>query len=305
MLTGASGFFGANLVELLADADDELHLLTRSQPEPAAETMGPTGPTVHRVDLFDRDGVQAVLEAVRPSHLCHLAWLGPEHEDRYRSPENARWVEASRSLFEAFVETGGRRLVQVGSCIEYGNAHSGVRTESDPLAPDTAYGEAKAELSAVVEALGDRLSTAIARPFFCYGPHEQPERLVPSIILALDRGEPIDLTEGRQIRDYLDVRDVAGALATLLRTEDATGPFNIGAGEGVPVRAIAERLGEVAGRPDLLRFGARPEGADSAAEIVADIGRITAATSWRPTTSLERGLEQTAAWWLHGAGSRR
>lgn len=297
LLTGATGFLGSNLVDLLGHCDvgtdgaGELHVAVRSPVD-----LGPQV-TSHQLDLFDGGAVDAFMERVAPTHLCHLAWLGPEHRDRYRSPENARWVEASKRLFRAFRASGGQRLVQLGSCIEYGNARSGVRVESQVLRPDTAYGRAKAELSALTEALAVDLSTAVARPFFCYGAHEQPDRLVPSIILALDRGQPIELTEGRQRRDYLDARDVAAALLALLRS-DATGPFNIGAGEAVEVRSIAERLGRIAGRPELLRFGARPEGADTAAEIVADIERLTTHTDWKPRISLERGLADTTDWWL-------
>ncbi len=313
LLTGASGFFGSNLIDLLQSPTDgrasagpaasspaelELHIIQRSGgagPQQAIDT-GVGAPQIHRADLFDHEAVAALCQRIQPTHLCHMAWLGPETTDRYRSPENQRWVAASKGLFDAFASAGGQRLVHLGSCIEYGNGASGTRVETQPLDPDTAYGEAKAELSTHVMSLGDQLSTAIARPFFCYGPHEQPDRLVPSLVLGLAKGETIDLTEGRQRRDYLDARDVAAALLALL-VSDATGPFNIGSGVGVEVRSIAERLGRISGRPELLNFGARPDGADSAAEIVADIGRITAATAWRPSISLDQGLSHAWAWW--------
>ncbi|MGB5755431.1 MAG: NAD(P)-dependent oxidoreductase [Acidimicrobiales bacterium] len=327
LLTGASGFFGSNLVDLLlqpstsAAAEDpnragtrgprverhrppfEMHLVHRSDRSAASPTGRPDGPRVvdHRCDLFDERATSALVEQVKPSHLCHLAWLGPETEDRYRSPENRRWVDASKHLFEAFAEHGGRRLVHLGSCIEYGNTATGVRVETQPLDPDTPYGEAKAELSTHVLAMGSALSTAVARPFFSYGPHEQPDRLVSSLILALLRDREIDLTEGRQRRDYLHAGDVVAALWALLRSE-ATGPFNIGSGEAVEVRSIAEHLGRITGRATLLNFGARPEGADTAAEIVADIGRITSATEWKPTIELGPGLEETTAWWAQRVG---
>jgi nucleoside-diphosphate-sugar epimerase len=297
LLTGASGFFGSNLVDLLlgdhSPSSDrpEIHVINR---RPA---VGRPGLSAHQADLMDPDTIASLMSMLRPTHLCHLAWLGPEHQDRYRSAENARWADASKALFDSFKENGGQRLVQLGSCIEYGNARSGVRVEHQPLEPDTAYGEAKATLSEYVVALGENMSTAVARPFFSYGPHEQPERLVPSLILALRRGESIDLTEGRQVRDYIDARDVASALWTLL-TSDVAGAYNIGTGAGVQVRTIAEQLGQIAGRPELLNFGARAEGADSAAEIVADVNLLTSATNWKPSISLERGLEDATEWWL-------
>ncbi|MEM7325859.1 MAG: NAD(P)-dependent oxidoreductase [Actinomycetota bacterium] len=309
LLTGASGFFGRNLQDRIrrdrdggqpndgTDGAIEVHTTTRKPGDASREGH------VHHLDLMDHHSIGTLIESVGPTHLCHLAWLGPEHRDRYRSPDNHRWADASRVLFEAFRDGGGERLVHLGSCIEYGNRAPGVRVETQPLDPDTAYGEAKAALAeTVTDLVGDGLSAAVARPFFCYGPHEQEERLVPSLILALADGRTIDLTEGRQVRDFLDVRDIVAALLTLLRTPAATGAFNIGAGTGVTVRSIAEHLGSIAGRPELLNFGGRPEGADSAPEIVADIGRITAFTDWEPSITLEQGLEHATGWWLTSRG---
>lgn len=303
LLTGATGFFGSNLIDLLARSGDigladlEVHTVQRG---PVDGPVDDRPAISHQLDLFDTEAVTGVLADIAPTHLCHLAWLGPEATDRYRSPMNDRWAEASKSLFAAFALAGGRRLVHLGSCIEYGNRASGPRSETQALDPDTVYGSAKAELSRHL--LDDRrpeladVSVAVARPFFAFGPHEQPDRLVSSLILALDRGQPIDLTEGMQRRDYLDARDVAGALLALLG-HDAQGAFNIGSGAAVTVRSIAETLGRLSGRPDLLRFGARPEGADTAAEIVADIGRITSIIGWSPTVELEAGLEHAMSWW--------
>lgn len=297
LVTGAGGFLGSNLLDLIVDQGAEVHAIHRGTHPDRSEVRW------HRADLFDADAVETVLDRIQPTHLCHLAWLGPEHADRYRAAANADWAVASRRLFDAFRRVGGERLVNLGSCIEYGNRAEGVRTEAQPLAPDTAYGHAKAELSAYVEQLGADLSTAVARPFFAYGPYEQVDRLVPSIVLALARGESIALTEGRQRRDYLHASEVAAALWCLL-TEPVEGAFNVGSGVGVEVRSVAETLGLIAGRPELLEFGARPEGADTAAEIVADIERITGATSWRPTVGLEAGLAHAAIWWTRWWSSR-
>jgi nucleoside-diphosphate-sugar epimerase len=296
-VTGAGGFLGANLVDRLsADTPDqpatEIHVLSRSGRDlwPALDHV-----TVHHVDLADSERVAATIDTVGATHLCHLAWLGPEHADRYRSPANDNWVDISRELFTSFAAAGGRRIVHVGSCIEYGNEVEGPRHEGLPLAADTAYGRAKADVARLLDDdFGD--IAAVARIFFCYGPHEQRQRLVPSIVLALQDNQPVELTEGRQRRDFLDARDAAAALEALLRS-DATGAFNIGAGASVEVRSVAQTLGELFDRTELLRFGARPDGADSAADITADIGRITSVTGWEPTISLEEGLAHAIAWW--------
>lgn len=226
-----------------------------------------------------------------------MGWLGAESDNRLRSPENKRWIEASQHLFERFSAHSGDRIVHIGSCIEYGNSIDGAQGENTPLDSDVAYGEAKAEVTnLVLGGVGDKTTAAVARIFFCYGRHEQAERLVPSIITSLLKGESLDMTEGRQRRDYLDARDIARAVEALLKS-DVEGAFNVGSGESVEVRQVAEIISGMIGRPELLRFGARPEGADTAFEILADTTRIESVLGWTPSISLEAGLEDAIDWW--------
>jgi len=299
LVTGATGFLGRNLLDLLERSGPgvEVHVLSRSTGMVAGRTEQAK---YHQVDLLDPDAVTAAVEEADCTHLCHMGWVGAETPDRYGTTENQRWVDATKHLFNQFSAVGGARIVHVGSCIEYGNDIDGAQHEDSPLQSNTTYGQAKADVSRfVLNGVGET-SAAVARVFFCYGRYEQPERLVPSIITSLLAGEPIDLTEGRQRRDYIDARDVAQALIELLNS-DADGAFNVGSGTSVEVRRVAEILGEGMGRSDLLRFGARPEGADTAAEILADTDRIRSLVGWEPTIGLEDGLQDTLEWWRNAA----
>lgn len=300
LLTGATGFLGRNLLDLLerSASDVEVHVFSRSA---ATEELLKGRATIHKVDLLDPAAVTRAVDIASCTHLCHMGWLGAESPNRYGSPENKRWVEASQHLFDRFSTQSAGRIVHIGSCIEYGNGIDGAQGEASPLESDTSYGQAKAEVSEIVlEGFGNGTTAAVARIFFCYGRYEQRERLVPSIITSLGKGESIDLTEGRQRRDYLDGRDVAQALFALLET-DAPGAFNVGSGVSVEVRRVAEILGEAMGRTELLRFGARTEGADTAPEILADTSRIRSVTGWAPGITLEEGLNDAIAWWQHSA----
>jgi UDP-glucose 4-epimerase len=280
----------------------EVHVFSRSG-TPA--NHGSSQVTRHEVDLLDPAAVNQAVEHLECTHLCHMGWLGAESPNRYGSPENKRWVEASEHLFDRFSANAGGRIVHVGSCIEYGNGIDGAQTEDSPLDSDTTYGQSKADVSRVIlNGFGNGTTAAVARIFFCYGRHEQRERLVPSIITSLLEGEPLDLTEGRQRRDYIDARDVAEALLALLGS-DAEGAFNVGSGQSVEVRRVAEILGEAIGRPELLRFGARPEGADTAFEILADTTRIQSLIGWTPSVTLEDGLQDAIDWWRNAAPSQR
>src|SRR6185312_12912218 len=149
-------------------------------------------------DLLDPEAVTRLVRDVRPTHLLHLAWYAVPGAF-WESPENARWLEASTRLLEAFAVSGGTRAVVAGTCAEYDWSGDGALSEaSTPLSPRTAYGEAKNALRAAAERLS--VSLGWGRVFFLYGPHEDPRRLVASVARSLVAGEPARTTHGRQVR---------------------------------------------------------------------------------------------------------
>jgi dTDP-6-deoxy-L-talose 4-dehydrogenase (NAD+) len=94
--------------------------------------------------------------------------------------------------------------------------------------------------------------------FYLSGEGEDSRRLVPYLRAKLAAGEPAELTSGNQVRDHLDVREVAQLIVNHA-LGDETGPINICSGVPVTVRQLAERIADEYGRRDLLKFGARPD----------------------------------------------
>ena len=172
LVTGAGGFIGRHCLPRLAAAGYEIHAVTtRAAPEPKR------GLAWHRADLFDAPGVRALVRKVSPSHLLHLAWV-TEPGKYWTSPENERWLEASRRLFDAFPAAGGRRTVGVGTCAEYDWAEGRLVEGRTALLPRTPYARAKDALRRHLEALASPShSVAWARLFFLYGPGEDPARV--------------------------------------------------------------------------------------------------------------------------------
>lgn len=299
LVTGATGFIGRHVLSALAERGFEVHTTSRS-----SATAPPAGTSSHRVDLLVSEATSALMRAVRPTHLLHLAWVTKAGGGRYDAPEHDAWAAASIELFRAFVETGGSRAVFSGTCAEYDWAYEVLHETATPSRPRTAYGRAKNAVREAVQRAGAEasVSTAWARIFFTYGPHERPERLVSDVASALVAGHVAKTTEGRQELDYLYVADVAAALVGLMES-DLTGTINIASGESVPVRRIVETLGSLAGRPDLLAIGARASSAEEPKRLVADITRLRSELGFAPRYRLEQGLEATWAWWLRGQPS--
>ena len=286
LVTGATGFIGRHVLPYLTAVGYEVHTTGR----PA-------------VDLLDAAARRQVIAGVRPTHLLHLAWYVLPGK-YWTSLENIRWLEASLDLLQQFAEHGGRRVVTAGTCAEYSWSPGGVCHElHTPLEPASLYGASKDALRRMQESLANQLgfSSAWGRVFFPYGPGEPADRLVPSVIQRLLRGEPAPCSHGRQVRDFMYVDDVARALAVLLDS-GRTGAMNIGSGCSVTIADVAMTIGDLLGRSDLIRLGALPARADEPDKLIADTDALRS-LGFSPRFDLREGLTDTVRWWKAQADS--
>lgn len=290
LLTGAGGFIGSHCLGPLVGRGYEVHAVSRHPRPPHS------GVTWHTADLLRPGAAGEVVDRVRPTHLLHLAWYVTPGK-LIHAPENLDWVAASVDLVRRFADAGGRRACLCGSGYEYDWAHGYCTEGLTPCVPDTLYGACKHALHEMVRTFADgrELSVAWARVFFLYGPNEHPERLVPSVVRALLRGEPARTSHGRQIRDYLHVQDVAEGLAAVLDSE-LRGAVNVSSGQATTLREITSTLGRLIGRPELVQLGAVPARPNDVPLVVGSNSRV-AALGWQPRYALEAGLQQTIDWW--------
>jgi nucleoside-diphosphate-sugar epimerase len=295
LVTGGSGFVGRPALADLAHRGHEVHAVSRSADPPVIE-----GVSWHRADLADAGAIDALIGALEPEQLLHLAWY-VEHGLFWEAPENVPCVEQSLALLRSFAARGGTRVVMLGSCAEYDWTLDQPQFDerSSPLRPATLYGVAKDALRRVAACYAHRCGVefAWARLFFLYGPRESRQRLVPAVIRALLAGEPAETGSGVQIRDFLHVDDVAAALAALLESS-VVGAVNIASGEPRTLGEVVDELGRLTARGDLIRRGARADRPDDPARIVATAQRLRDEVGFTPRWSLSDGLADTLRWWM-------
>lgn len=292
VLTGASGFIGRHCITPLLERGYSVHAV-------ASKVSGKLMPDAqwHEVDLLDLASISRLFQKTRPSHLLHLAWyLKPgKWAD---SDLNFSWVQSSMELVKQFHLNGGRRLAIAGTNYEYDWDYGYCHECRTPLTFASPYGSCKNAVRILIEAYSKlhHLLMAWPRIFDLFGPYEHPDRLVSSVIRALLRDEEAKCTQGRQMRDYMYVGDVADALVTVLDCE-LEGPVNVGSGQPASVAQIVKTIGQLLKKEHLLRMGALPSRAGDRPLVVADVERLTTEVGWKPRYSLEMGLNLTIDWW--------
>ncbi|WP_295444558.1 NAD(P)-dependent oxidoreductase [uncultured Thiodictyon sp.] len=257
LLTGGGGFVGRQVMRNLTEQGHPLRLVLR--PNAGAITgLSQATEVIETPDLFQasREWWGNALSGV--DTVVHLAWY-TEPGKYLQSERNLTCLAGTLELARASIEAGVRRFVGVGTCAEYDLGPAVLRIDT-PLNPQTLYAACKASAFYVLSQLlaANAVEFAWCRLFYLYGEGEDERRLVPCLRQRIAAGEPIELTSGDQIRDYLDVRD-AGAMIAEAVIGNHQGPLNICSGIPVTVRQLAERIADEYGRRDLLKFGVRPE----------------------------------------------
>ena len=291
LLTGASGFIGRQCIPALKARGFEVYGVS-SQPRSGE------GIEWRQANLLDPVQTSEVMASVKPTHLLHMAWIATPGV-YWTSLDNGRWLAASVRLLQEFHQVGGQRVVMAGTSAEYEWASDVYSDLTTSLRPSTLYGTCKDALQRTVRSFCSqaRISGAWGRVFLTFGPHEHPERLVPSVAGRLILGRPAPCSHGLQVRDFMSVEDVADAFAALLASE-VVGPVNIASGMGLSIREVVMHIARRLDAERLVRLGERPAASGEPASIVADVTRLRDEVGWQSGSDLWLRLDAAVHWWI-------
>ena len=292
LVTGASGFVGRPLVQALVDQGWAVVAASRTRPE-----RDPGVADWIETDLLT-DDPRRLTAAAHAEVLIHVAWIATPGVYGH-SLENLDWLKASAALSAAFLAGGGRRLVGVGSCLEYD------LDEADSTGPRTIYAAAKHACRLVFErqvAAIEDASLAWTRIFFLLGSEDHPDRFAPGLARRLAAGETAEISQGLVERDFIDVRDCARAIAALAGAE-ASGTFDVASGRGWRLRDLAEAIAAKAGRLDLLRVNPALDRPGEPPRLVGDPGPLRLAAGVTPIYSIDQSIADLLGHWENRAAN--
>jgi len=297
LLTGGTGFIGRNAIPFLIKKGYEVHATFNRHKIKIEDQHNVIW---HHCDLFDPKMQKSLLQKILPTHLLHFAWETTPGK-YWTSLENLLWVRASVNLIINFTLYGGQRAVFSGTCAEYDWSFGHCKENITPLNPPSLYGASKILFQEILELYNEehaKLSSAWGRTFHTYGPCEHPNRLVPEVINAVLNGHQAKCSRGKQIRDFLYVKDVADAYVALLGS-DVEGVVNIASGTPVKIMELIKIIAVKLDCQKLVKFGALKTGINDPAVLTADTDRLNFEVCWLPKFDLDEGLNQTIKWWVN------
>lgn len=258
LLTGATGFVGRQVMRALVAKGAKVRVLVRNGKQGDLGNLDGVESIVMTSDLFAEsvNWFANVCQGVET--VIHVAWY-VEPGKCLQSPKNIDCLIGTLQLAKGSARAGVKRFIGIGTCFEYEFSDSMLSIQT-PLQPLTPYAGAKAAaFMALAQSLPlQGVEFAWCRLFYLYGEGEDSRRLVPYLRTNIVAGLPAKLTSGKQVRDFLDVRE-AGQMIAEIALGHQQGPVNICSGIPITVRQLAERIADEYGRRDLLEFGARPD----------------------------------------------
>lgn len=307
LVTGAEGFIGSHLTEMLVDEgfDVRAFVLYNSFndwgwldtfPEEKKKKL-----EIFTGDVRDQVSVQEAMKGI--GMVFHLAALIAIPYS-YRSPGSYidTNVNGTLNILQSAREAGVERVLVTSTSEVYGTARYVPIDENHPRQGQSPYSATKIGADALAESFfrSFTLPVTTVRPFNTYGPRQSLRAVIPTIITQLLSGrEEITLGSLEPTRDLVYVKDTARGFLEIARCTGLTGQdVNIATGREISVGELAQLLiGMINPKATIVtqKERIRPEKSE-VQRLLGDSSRLEKATGWKPTTSLEQGLEETIRW---------
>ena len=273
LVTGAAGFIGTQIVLELIRRDYVVYALIEKNDLNSKEKLLGLDANIKIIDDFD-----ALLSEANNypafDKVFHLATVGVRPDFNDISLICDVNIKMSCKLVDFAKKNKAELLVNFGSCFEYGDHGDVLLTEEMDCRPESLYAVSKNASTnlTTVYAKSQDVRMITVRPFGVFGEGEAPARLAPSIIKSCLNGEVVNTTEGQQVRDFINVKDLAKAIVMLSESSyENYEIYNICSDNPVKVKDFILEIVEVCGLDrSLINFGSIPYRANEAMIFAGD-----------------------------------
>lgn len=310
LVTGGAGFIGGNFIHYLLEKYPEDQLLCVDSLTYAGNlstlksVMEKENFSFHHVDIRDRQGIFALLNKEKPDMVINFA--AESHVDRSIECPSIFLetnILGTGVLLDACLKENISRFHQVSTDEVYGDLPLDrpdlLFTEETPLHTSSPYSASKASADLLVMAYHRTygLPVTLSRCSNNYGPYHYPEKLIPLMISKALAGEPLPVYgDGKNVRDWLYVKDHCSAIDCILEKSALGEVYNIGGNSEKNNLEVVETIINLLGKGE-ISFVADRKGHDLRYAI--DASKLQRELGWSPAMTFETGIQTTIEWYLN------
>lgn len=301
LVTGGGGFIPSHLVRRLVRLGAETAILTKYHSLVDNVRLADIWSQlqVMEADLRNWDSLRHILE-FRPQIIYHLAAYN-HVGDSFRHPSEALDcnLKGTANLVNVLDDANYERFVYISTSEVYGAQkecpfHEGLTP--NPISP-YAIGKYGGELYVRMMMEQRQRPMTILRPFNAFGPYQSQRAVIPEIIAACLRHQPIHATAGIQTREFNFVTNLVDGFILAAEQPAALGKIlNLGCGDERPIRQVIQEIHRLTGSRSQLLFGALPNRPTEIWRMAADNRLARQYLNWTPAIPFEEGLTLTIDW---------
>ncbi|RJS67244.1 dTDP-glucose 4,6-dehydratase [Priestia filamentosa] len=307
LVTGGAGFIGSNFIHYMIETYPDYFIvnydaLTYAGNLDNLKEIHHEHYTFIKGDINNRELLDTVVKEHEIDVIVNFA--AESHVDRSITKPDVfikSNVLGTQTLLDIAKENEIKKYVQISTDEVYGSlGETGYFTEETPLAPNSPYAASKAGADMLVSVYYKtyELNVNITRCSNNYGPYQFPEKLIPLMITNAMEGEQLPVYgDGKNVRDWLHVRDHCMAIDLVIHKGVAGEVYNIGGGNEKTnneiVHFIVEKLGV---SRELIHFVEDRLGHDRRYAI--DSTKVERELGWEPTYTFEKGMDETIRWYV-------
>lgn len=308
-ITGASGFVGSHLVELLASNNEyEIFGTVFGNPDNHLKKLL-NSDHLFPVNLLDANQVESIIQKVQPTHVVHLAALSSPARSQSNPLETyTNNIGAQLNLFESIIKLSQKpTTLIVGSAEEYGLVDSQITSidESTPLNPTNPYAVSKI----TQDYLGlqyfhtHQLPVIRIRSFNHTGERHTPTFVVPAFCkqvaeVEIGRRKSLVVEGDLEVnRDFTDVKDMVNAYVLAMEKCLPGDVYNIGSGKAVNIGDLLNLILSKANREVKVEKDLTKQGKSKVKTLVCNHQKFTLATGWEPQIPLEETIDRVLQYW--------
>lgn len=314
LITGVTGFIGGQLAERLIEKGYNVYGLIKYVVSRDIKKLDHISKdlTLTTCDITDYNAVRSTLKNINPDFVIHLAAMSPvrlsfEHPFEYQQNNYMGSLNIAHSMLE-LPDSASRRLIVASTAEVYGiQPENRPFTENMPLKPSSPYSVSKAAMDMYIRMMMNsfNLNATVMRCVNTYGRKFDAGFIVEYLVTEMLKGNKIYIGAPDSTRDYMYVDDHVNAYIMAMESPKARGEtFNASTGIATKNRELAYKIAEKIGfDKDKIFLGAYPPGypsrplASDQPYLVLDSTKIRTMLGWKPTVTLDEGLERVIEHW--------